>query len=191
MRFVQRSDDYAALQTVWIAFRLVKQLVRTENRVPNPSVGGKCWAACLGDCSDRISREHLVSESLFPDQKIGVSGFDWCKGQDRYISISGLTSKILCEHHNNALSPVDEEGARAYRIAKEMVRLSYERGKQKAHRWNIKRLAIDGPKMERWFLKTLINLSYERGHPIGRDSRVPGRPSDRLVRVAYGMESFR
>jgi hypothetical protein len=51
-------------------------------------------------------------------------------------------------------------------------------------------MQIDGPKLARWFLKTLINLSYDRGHPIGRDSGISGRPSDRLVRIAYGLETF-
>lgn len=33
-----------------------------------------CWAASLGDCEGKISREHLVSQALFPDGNITVSG---------------------------------------------------------------------------------------------------------------------
>jgi hypothetical protein len=39
-------------------------------------------------------------------------------------------------------------------------------------------------------LKTLTNLSSNGTLPIGRDSQVAGRPSERLVRVAFGLESF-
>jgi hypothetical protein len=49
---------------------------------------------------------------------------------------------------------------------------------------------IDGIGLERWFLKTLINLSNSQGYYIGRGSPTKGTPSDELVRIAYGLSDF-
>jgi hypothetical protein len=149
-----------------------------------------CWASCLGNCSQKLSREHLVSESLFLSEKIRVQGFPWCANNAVDIGISGLTAKILCERHNNTLSPADESGAKAFATFRESMRLDNVRRGMKPRVWNVKQFRIDGPGLERWCLKTLINLSCNGTLPIGRDSQVAGRPSERLVRVAYGLESF-
>ncbi len=45
--------------------------------------------------------------------------------------------------------------------------------------------------LERWFLKTLTNFAYDGKYPIGSDATIAGRPSERLVRIAYGLESFK
>jgi hypothetical protein len=63
-----------------------------------------------------------------------------------------------------------------------------------ARRWinadylNVQHFVIDGPLLERWFLKTLINLSVGGKWVIG-DGRV-GIPSADLVEVAFGMRQF-
>jgi hypothetical protein len=44
------------------------------------------WAAPLRNCGGGISREHYVSEWLFPNQSIFVQGLDWC-----HLSIQTLT----------------------------------------------------------------------------------------------------
>jgi hypothetical protein len=149
-----------------------------------------CWAACLGNCSNKLSREHLVSASLFTDKKVKVQGYEWCKDNPVEIGIAGLTSKILCAKHNNDLSPVDSVGAAAFDAFRQSTGLMLARGVTKHHRWNVKHYRINGIGLERWCLKTLINLSCNRGNPIGRDSKTMGRPSDRLVRIAYGFETF-
>ncbi|MGC1220935.1 MAG: hypothetical protein WA872_04030, partial [Candidatus Sulfotelmatobacter sp.] len=151
----------------------------------------RCWAACLGDCSDKMSREHLVSASLFLEGNLKVQGFDWCKGETVEVGIAGLTAKILCVKHNNDLSPIDTAGAQAFATFREIRRLANVREKQKPGYRNVKRYRIDGIGLERWFLKTLINLCCDRGYPIGRGSQIVGRPSDDLVRIAYSLGSFR
>jgi hypothetical protein len=150
-----------------------------------------CWAACLGGCSDKASREHLVSESLFPEGEILVQGFPWCKDEPKRIGIAGLTAKILCTRHNNDLSPVDEAGANAFNTLREVGRLGEFRLKYKPRQWRIAKFRIDGPLLERWLLKTLINICCDQQYPIGRESNVAGRPTDELVRVAFGLDPFR
>jgi hypothetical protein len=149
-----------------------------------------CWAECLGDCSDEQSREHIVSESLFLNETIDVTGFPWCKTTKR-IGIANLTAKILCRHHNSQLSPVDDGGAKAFAAFREMNRVSEMRRRLRSRFNSVGRHHIDGPLLERWLLKTLINISYKGDKGIGRGSTVLGKPTDELVRIAFGLEPFR
>jgi hypothetical protein len=149
-----------------------------------------CWAECLGNCSDKISREHVVSQSLFPnDDVITVSGFSWCK-EPKKIGLANVTAKILCKKRNSELSEIDSIGGSAFGIFREAQRLTEVRTKLKPTRWNIQRYSIDGFGLERWFLKTLINLSTTQAYRIGKDSTEVGQPSKRLVRIAFGLSQF-
>jgi hypothetical protein len=149
-----------------------------------------CWAESLGNCCNKQSREHPVSKSLFSSGVVDVHGFPWCKEKPAQVGIASLTAKILCRHHNSELSSLDEAALQAFGVFQEACRLTEVRQKMKPTVWNIKKYRINGPKLERWFLKTLINLCFDRGHAIGRDSQAEGRPSERLVRIAYGLEPF-
>jgi hypothetical protein len=130
-----------------------------------------------------------VSSSLFPYDLIQVQGFPWCR-EPVQIGVSSLTAKILCVRHNNELSPIDDAGAHAFDVFREARRISNVRENMKSRLWNVVRHKINGPAFERWCLKTLINIACNGGLPIGRDSVVAGRPSERLVRIAFGLESF-
>ncbi len=68
----------------------------------------KCYASFVGNCSEKISREHVISKSLLLSN-VGVSGFDWCKGEEVIIGSNSFTQKILCTTHNTLLSPFDNE----------------------------------------------------------------------------------
>ena len=78
-----------------------------------------CWASSLGDCGGGISREHLVSESIFPNQSIYVQGMDWCLDAPKLVRIESLTAKILCRDHNSRLSELDAVADRAEAVAQE------------------------------------------------------------------------
>ena len=71
-----------------------------------------------------------------------------------------------------------------------MQRLTNVRTRQRPRIWKVRRYVIDGPQLERWFLKTLINISCDGPYPIGRNSHQAGRPTDELVRIAYGQSAF-
>jgi hypothetical protein len=49
---------------------------------------------------------------------------------------------------------------------------------------------VDGPLLERWFLKTIINLSHGSQWIIGEGSHGVGRASDELVQIAFGKAAF-
>jgi hypothetical protein len=137
-----------------------------------------------------MSREHLISAAVFPEKTVMVQGFPWCKDVPAEIGLSGLTAKILCVKHNNDLSPLDAAADRAADTLRAMHQLYEARKNLKPKIWNVKAFVLDGASLERWFLKTLINIGCDRKLPIGKDSRIAGRPSPRLVRIAYGQEKF-
>jgi hypothetical protein len=60
-----------------------------------------CWAACLSGCSDKISREHLISENLFLDDQMTVEGFPWCNGKQVKIGLAGGQAFPTTQPHQN------------------------------------------------------------------------------------------
>jgi hypothetical protein len=149
-----------------------------------------CWAAPLGDCVSKMSREHVFSASLFSGKTVMVQGFEWCKDKPKEIGISGLTRKTLCREHNSGLSPLDAEAGCAFGTLRAMAELYDTRIKLKPRIWTVKKFSINGALLERWFLKSLINVGCGRKYPIGRDAPTAGKPSQRLVRIAFGLEDF-
>jgi hypothetical protein len=150
----------------------------------------KCWAESLGNCSDTLSGEHTVSKGLFTDDRVVVQGLSWCKDEPKTIGLSSLTRKILCTHHNSGLSPVDDAAIAAFNAFRESVRLTDIREKIKERRWTVVHLPLNGDLLERWFLKTLINITIGGIQKIGPKSTTPGEPSSDLVEIAFGHRKF-
>lgn len=136
-----------------------------------------CWASCLGNCTNKITREHLVSQNLFLNDEMTVEGFPWCKGKPVKIGLASLTAKILCRQHNGDLSEIDVAGGRAFDAFREARRLANIREKKPKYRWSIVRVTIDGRGFERWCLKTLINLSCNRDRARFCEHREAFRPN--------------
>jgi hypothetical protein len=150
----------------------------------------KCWAACLGECEDGISREHIVSRSLFLSDAVDVSGFSWCEGQTKRIGLSSLTKKALCRKHNTQLSPLDSIASHAFGVIRDQTKLSNERGKNPNQKYKRVEFHLNATILERWLLKTLINIGYGGKYCIGPNSQREGFPSDDLVNIAFGNARF-
>jgi hypothetical protein len=150
-----------------------------------------CWAEKLGGCSDKTSREHIISAGIFPEGTILVKGFPWCPDELKEISVASFTKRVLCERHNNTLTHVDQAGIGAMNVFRQEVQINNAREKLKPRRWRVEKFQIDGRGLERWFLKTLINVATDGIYKIGRDSTEIGNPSERLVRIAFGLETFK
>lgn len=143
-----------------------------------------CWASCTGECN-RLSGEHLVSEALFPERRAQVQGFDWCQDEPKTIGIGALIGKVLCVRHNNALSETDQAAVKALALFRRSASPP-QPGDASLDR------TIDGLILERWLLKTAINLSFQGSRHIGvgmTDSEL-GWPSPYLVDVALGRAEF-
>ena len=150
----------------------------------------KCWAACLGDCSEKISGEHLVSAGMFLSAKVRVQGLQWCSSEPKEIGLAALVKNVLCTKHNSSLAPVDQAGIRAFEVFRECVRLFNMRQKMKPRRWSVSRFPVEGMKLERWFLKTLITITANGPAPIGQESDNAGEPAGNLVKIAFGFSQF-
>jgi hypothetical protein len=131
-----------------------------------------CWAASWGDCAQKITRERVVSQCLFECDEIMVQGLKWCLNEPKRIGLSNFVGKILCKNHHRALCDLDA-ALHAFDVFREAIRLNQVREKlgRPPTRWNVKHMEIDGPLLERWFLKTLINLTFGGEWPIGTNER--------------------
>ncbi len=158
----------------------------------------ECWARCLGGCGGKISGEHIVTESLWEGDRICVQGFQWCRPTYKEISVRNFTSNILCERHNSLLSDigVDGGGTSAFDVFRQVAKVHDQRlANIEAGFWtgrfDICEYSIDGSLVERWLLKTLINmeLSGDQGLTLGPYDDAE-RPHCDLVKMVYGLCPF-
>lgn len=151
-----------------------------------------CWAKILGTCRGRLSAEHYMSAGLWDGPDVEVVGFKWCEEPKR-VGLGSLTSKVLCVKHNNDLSPVDQAGQGALRAVKAMAQLIGERVRAPRRKWPRVRFEMDGPGLERWFLKTALNLCAMSDREDLR-WEVSGSPLSEtpevLVRAAFGEQAL-
>jgi len=156
-----------------------------------------CWAAPLGNCSEKITREHIFTNNIWEGDEIGVKGLPWCLKQHQFIPKEDYCYNILCETHNNGLSPVDQVGINSFTL----LRNAWKYHKQRvdlveAGQWSgpFKKIhqTINGRGLQRWFLKALINaeVAGEQGYRIGPWSADKNRPSRELVEIAFGRRAF-
>jgi hypothetical protein len=150
----------------------------------------ECWAASLGDCSNKITGEHILTRGIFPQDEIYVQGLQWCPDELKLIGLASLTAKILCSKHNSRLSEMDTAAVQTAKAFREALDLGAFREQHKRTHWIRRRFQINGYQLEGWFLKTLIDISYKGPLPIGSDSSEPGRASPNLVETAFGLRRF-
>lgn len=148
-----------------------------------------CWAAPLGDCSDKISREHLVTSALFEDLRVRVAGFPWCQGGEHVIGLSSLVGKLLCSRHNNLLAPVDAHAAEVFGFFREIRRIAVVRERLRSHIWRTVKYQANGRVLERWFLKSAINLALSGRSDLRWvvDDAPLFSPPSPLVKAAFGQ----
>ena len=149
-----------------------------------------CWARCLGECSDKISKEHIITEAVLPENML-VKGLHWCEGEPVEIGTANFTRKILCTKHNSMLSSRADEGAIAMvKAFHKGAELEEFRKQYKRTNWTRVQFKVPGRKLESWFLKTLINIAYGHSNTMGEQGVEPGVPPKDLVEIAFGLRGF-
>jgi hypothetical protein len=147
----------------------------------SPLSGSVCWARQIGGCGGGISREHIISDAIlayFTD--LTVVGYPWCRTEPKHIGPASLVAKDLCRSHNGQLSVTDSAAAIAFRVLGEQMDIAMP-----AYAAPV---VINGFHLERWFLKTGINIALQEAAastwpcPLG-DARVPLA----LVQYAFGV----
>lgn len=147
-----------------------------------------CWATCLGDCDGPLTREHLVSANVLGPGPIKIRGLPWCREEFREIGVGSLTRNMLCESHNHRLSPLDQAGGQAWREFS-IFTVSARRAltmPPTARTTGRNYQKVNGAMLERWLLKTLVNLIVSSGEPRG-DAWIP--PQD-WVDIIFGRMRF-
>ena len=137
----------------------------------------RCWASCLGDCGNGSSREHYVSDGIFDGESVTVVGLPWCRDEPRTVGLSSAVANILCSTHNSALSDFDNEAAK---LSKFLV-------KAYRHPQRGDSVSLNGYLLEKWALKTFLNLGYLQA--LHRDQSNPIEPPESLVRYLYRNSS--
>jgi hypothetical protein len=114
----------------------------------------RCYLRDINSCSDKISREHLVSATVLDaitDTKIDVTGFPWqAVGESKLIGKEALTSNCLCSVHNNALSDLDAAAGYFFRALQICATQADAPSRQ---------FLCSGHDIERWLLKTLSAMA--------------------------------
>jgi hypothetical protein len=134
----------------------------------------ECWGAVLGDCAGGISREHLISDGIFDGAMVSAYGLKWCKDRPVEISLASAVSKVLCKRHNEGLSAFDAEASRLSRFLSTNV---LDDPLSEAQ------VTLRGPLLEKWALKTFINLAYIGALDPEHHARV--QPDEDLVKYVY------
>ncbi|MBX3157643.1 MAG: hypothetical protein KF773_16845 [Deltaproteobacteria bacterium] len=166
-----------------------------------------CWANVLDNCerrpgsTDDLTGEHLMSVAIFaaadgmPNNRSGrVGRVVTVRGghhlADGPVPVGELTADILCFHHNNSTSPLDEEGGRFVRAIENWNRVNAERGSQPPQTWPQQVFGVNGPLLERLFLKLAVNSMFgDGGLPIGGPDARAGWPTRELVEMVYGRRA--
>ncbi len=126
-----------------------------RNRARTGRSNRRCYAAPLCDCSPTISREHYITEGVLKliGDPITIKGFPW-QGEEMTLPTKNLTSKILCQRHNPALSELDKVGIRFFeklRAARVENPLSHTVASSHIYLFR-------GEMVELWMLKVLYGL---------------------------------
>ena len=88
-------------------------LIQIPSLSPSGSSTGyehkKCYLNFTKNCCSKISGEHFISKSILSQFKgLSVSGMPWqSAGEENVYHPNSLKANILCQRHNNALSPLD------------------------------------------------------------------------------------
>lgn len=122
-----------------------------------------CFLQDWGNCSGKMSREHYISktvlEAISSSGAVQIGGLPWQSHQTmQSIGIQSLVSNILCETHNSGLSQLDS-------VAGMLFRTLDAADKNPAGLSAVTR--VDGPLVERWFIKILCGLAGAAGFNNG------------------------
>ncbi len=152
----------------------------------------QCWAKSLGDCQGKLSKEHTFSATVLDELQIEVTS-PATNQLPRTFGIASLSAKILCKEHNSRSSPLDSAAGKFREVMDECTRLASVRREMPPRKsWTTHLFEVDGPLIERWFLKTLINVEQTFPNPSSCWERgsVERQPSEHLVRMVYGQLNF-
>jgi hypothetical protein len=150
----------------------------------------RCWASCLGTCSDKISGEHIITDGTFLTDTVKVKGLPWCVDELKEVGLASLVKNVLCTNHNSRLSEADAGAIQLRKALCDVADLSELRKRMPPQDWPLKKFTVSGFALERWCLKTLITIAFDGRIPIGDGDSHSGEPPRALVETAFGLKQF-
>jgi hypothetical protein len=154
---------------------------RNETTPPGAKTGysnSRCYARAISDCDRNLSREHYISESILHlrDKSISITGFPWLNsGEQRSISKTSLTAKVLCSRHNSVLSGLDSTALLLFTY---LMGLNIEENQEV--------LLVNGEEIERWMLKVLCGIAAS-GNVVRNTNRLLGwEPPYNWLEILFG-----
>jgi hypothetical protein len=132
-----------------------------------------------------------VSKGVLEGDTVWISGFNWCPGEPVPIGVNSATEGLLCIHHNGRLSETDAAAKETITAFREARRRSVELASLPPDPRTAKRWSISGGLLERWALKTSLNVCRSQGLDltlkwIGNDADLADLPFH-LVESAFGL----
>lgn len=120
-----------------------------------------CRAQGFGECSEKMSKEHVISDGLL--KSLGM--YRWVvDGKVKKLGSGSFVTRTLCEKHNRELSKFDAE---AIKFLTTWVRLSYG-GLKETDAGKV--YEFDGYLVEKWFAKTFLNFIIFKQQAFGDKS---------------------
>ncbi len=137
--------------------------IKLPSLVPTGPLTGhsneNCYLKSTLNCSTKTNKEHYISRSLL--QQLGEplrwAGLPWEKpGVEIRYGPNSLSSHILCDRHNSALSPLDQLASNAFKAIRASSDELNVRSLARRKKWFL----ISGEALELWALKTICGLFY-------------------------------
>ena len=145
-----------------------------------------CWARVLQECNDVQSREHYLSRAIIGSGNVTISGLPFLHGKARAIPGERLVAKILCKRHNELLSPLDAAAGHFFQVLKAFKKRGIMRAHGAKKPGGIDMYEVAATLVERWMLKTVINVMFERRI----DPDIAWYPPETWVRCAFALRPF-
>lgn len=119
----------------------------------------RCYARSLNGCSDVMSQEHVLSDSITDDNfKIYFKD-----SLGKKIDTKAIKLRYLCSHHNSALSSIDTEAIRFFNalryITNPEIKIQNNTQFSFSRSLDSYDCEINGVLLEKWFAKTFLNLA--------------------------------
>ncbi len=115
-----------------------------------------CYLNSTNACCDKISGEHIVSESVLKvlaETEVELSGAPWLQGKKKILKFGALRANCLCKIHNSSLSPIDSAGAKFFDAIQKCG--TTDNGVN----FNF---LISGHDLERWMFRTLAAFAASK-----------------------------
>ena len=120
----------------------------------------KCWARAVSDCGGVISREHYITRGIWLNRSLNVGGLPHLRGGRMDVTIDDVVAKVLCQHHNALLGPLDQALVDLINCVREIARLRAAREGSRIKRHREITFVVDGLSIERCILKMVMNVSH-------------------------------